>query len=150
MVCGSANLGSDPSLVNKTVQLNGESYTVVGVMPPGFQFPTLRELWVPLILDPVKEPWRADRTNRNLAVFGRLKPGVTLDKAKADMSIVAQRLQEQYQKSNTGWNVRLRTFYDWIVPEEVRHWVRVRRVYSGNWWLKVCFWRVWVDCLAYC
>ncbi|HKG58353.1 MAG TPA: ABC transporter permease [Pyrinomonadaceae bacterium] len=106
--------------MNKTVQLNGESYTVVGVMPPGFQFPTLRELWVPLILDPVKEPWRADRTNRNLAVFGRLKPGVTLDKAKADMSIVAQRLQEQYQKSNTGWNVRLRTFYDWIVPEEVR------------------------------
>lgn len=112
--------GSDPSLINRTVQLNGESYTVVGVMPPGFQFPTLRELWVPLILDPVKEPWRADRTNRNLAVFGRLKPGVTLDKANADMSIVAQRIQEQNQKSNTGWSVRLRTFYDWIVPEEVR------------------------------
>jgi putative ABC transport system permease protein len=112
--------GSDPSLINRTIQLNGESYTVVGVMPPGFQFPALRELWVPLILDPAKEPWRADRTNRNLSVFGRLKPGVTLDQANTEMGIVARRLQEQNPTSNTGWGVRLRTFYDWIVPEEVR------------------------------
>lgn len=112
--------GSDPSLLNRTIQLNGESYTVVGVMPPGFQFPALRELWVPLILDPAKEPWRADRTNRNLAVFGRLKPAISVDQANADLAVVAQRLQEQYPKSNTGWNVRLRTFYDWLVPAEVR------------------------------
>src|SRR5215216_4112482 len=76
--------GGDRSLVNKTVQLNGESYTVLGIMPPGFQFPALRELWVPLVLDPAKEPWRADRTNHNLAVFGRLKPGGTLDQANAE------------------------------------------------------------------
>lgn len=112
--------GSDPSLVNRTIQLNGESYTVVGIMPPEFQFPALREVWVPLILDPAKEPWRGDRTNRNLSVFGRLKPGVTLDQANAEMSIVAQRLQDQNPKSNAGWGVRLRTFYDWIVPEEIR------------------------------
>jgi putative ABC transport system permease protein len=112
--------GGDRSLLNKTVQLNGESYTVLGIMPPEFQFPALRELWVPLVLDPVKEPWRADRTNRNLSVFGRLKRGVTLDQANAEMGVVAQRLQEQHPKSNTGWGIRSRTFYDWIVPEEVR------------------------------
>jgi putative ABC transport system permease protein len=112
--------GSDPALLNRTIQLNGESYTVVGVMPAGFQFPALRELWVPLVLDPAKEPWRADRTNRNLAVFGRLKPTITVAQANADLAVVAQRLQEQYPKSNTGWNIRLRTFYDWIVPAEVR------------------------------
>ena len=112
--------GSDASLINKTIQLNGENYTVVGVMPPEFQFPALRELWVPLALDPVKEPWRTDRTNRNLSVFGRLKPGVTIDQANSELAIVAQRLQEHYPKSNTGWAIRLRTFYDWIVPEEVR------------------------------
>src|SRR5689334_12887615 len=111
--------GSDPSLINKAIQLNGESYTVVGVMPAGFQFP-LKELWVPLAFDPVKEPWRTDRTNRNLSVFGRLKPAVTLDQANTEMGLVGQRLQEQYANSNTGWGVRLRTFYDWIVPEEVR------------------------------
>ncbi|HZI48726.1 MAG TPA: ABC transporter permease, partial [Pyrinomonadaceae bacterium] len=112
--------GSDPSLINKAIQLNGESYTVVGVMPAGFQFPALKELWVPLAFDPVKEPWRTDRTNRNLSVFGRLKPAVTLDQANTEMGLVGQRLQEQYANSNTGWGVRLRTFYDWIVPEEVR------------------------------
>jgi putative ABC transport system permease protein len=112
--------GSDPALLNRTIQLNGESYTVVGVMPAGFQFPALRELWGPLVLDPAKEPWRADRTNRNLAVFGRLKPTITVAQANADLAVVAQRLQEQYPKSNTGWNIRLRTFYDWIVPAEVR------------------------------
>ena len=112
--------GSDPSLVNRTIQLNGVGYRVIGVMPSGFQFPASRELWVPLILDPGREPWRSDRTNRNLSVFGRLKPGVLVDQANAEMAVVAQRLQQQHPESNTGWNVRLRTFYDWIVPVEVR------------------------------
>jgi putative ABC transport system permease protein len=94
--------GSDPSLINKTIQLNGESYTVVGVMPPGFKFPSFKELWVPFVVDPVKEPWRTDRTNRNLAVFGRLKPGVTLDQANAELGIVGQRLQQHHPKENTS------------------------------------------------
>ena len=110
---------SDPSLVNKTILLNGESYTVVGIMPREFQF-TRRDLWVPLVLDPAKEPWRADRANRNLAVVGRLKPDVTLDQAAAEMNVLARRLEEQNPQSNTGWGLRLRTFYDWLVPEGVR------------------------------
>ena len=112
--------GSDPSVLNKTIQLNGESYEVVGIMPADFQFPGTRELWVPLTLDPVKEPWRADRTNRNLSVYGRLKPGVTVDQASAEMKSITQRLEQQYPQSNTGWGVRVRTFYDWVVPQEVR------------------------------
>lgn len=112
--------GGDRSIVNQTIQLNGESHTVVGVMPPGFQFTGSRELWVPFVIDPQKEPWRADRTNRNLSVFGRLKPGVTVDQANADMDILAQRLEQQFPKSNTGWRVRSITFYEWIVPQEVR------------------------------
>lgn len=111
--------GSDPSLLNKTIQLNGASYTVIGIMPPEFQF-TGRELWVPLVLDPAKEPWRADRANRNLAIYGRLKSGVTLEQATAEMNILAKRLEEQNPQSNTGWGLRLRTFYDWLVPEGVR------------------------------
>ena len=111
--------GSDPSLVNKTILLNGESYTVVGIMPREFQF-TGRELWVPLVLDPAKEPWRADRGNRNLAVVGRLKSDVTFDQATAEMNVLARRLEEQNPQTNTGWGLRLRTFYDWIVPENVR------------------------------
>lgn len=112
--------GGDRSIVNQAIQLNGESYTVVGVMPAGFQFTGSRELWVPFVIDPQKEPWRADRANRNLSVFGRLKPGVTPGQATSDMDLLAQRLEQQFPKSNTGWRVRLNTFYEWIVPKEVR------------------------------
>jgi len=112
--------GGDRSIVNQTVQLNGETYTVVGVMPAGFQFSGSRELWVPFVIDPQKEPWRADRTNRNLSVFARLKPGVTLSHANAEMDVLAQRLEQQFPKSNNGWRVRVKTFYEWIVPKEVR------------------------------
>lgn len=112
--------GADRSIVNRTIQLNGETYTVVGVMLPGFQFSGNRELWVPLVIDPQKEPWRADRTNRNLSVFGLLKPGVSFNQAVSDMNVVAQRLGEQHPESNTGWRVHLSTFYDWLVPKEVR------------------------------
>ncbi|HEU4836774.1 MAG TPA: ABC transporter permease [Pyrinomonadaceae bacterium] len=112
--------GSDPTIVNKTIQLNGESFTVIGVMPAAFQFIGNRGLWLPLVIDPVKEPWRADRANRNFSVFGRLKPGFTLQQAIADMNTVAQRLEQQHSQANTGWGVRLSTFYDWIVPEQVR------------------------------
>jgi predicted permease len=112
--------GGDRAIVNQTIQLNGESYTVVGVMPRGFQFGGNRELWVPFIIDPQKEPWRADRSNRNLQVFGRLKPGVSFSQGTSDMDTVAQRLEQQNAKSNTGWRVRASTFYDWIVPKEVR------------------------------
>lgn len=112
--------GSDRAIVSQTIQLNGESYTVVGVMPSGFRFGGNRELWVPFVIDPQKEPWRADRSNRNLQVFGRLKPGVSFSQATSDMDTVAQRLEQQNAKSNTGWRVRASTFYDWIVPNEVR------------------------------
>ncbi|HJY30947.1 MAG TPA: ABC transporter permease [Pyrinomonadaceae bacterium] len=111
--------GGDASVLNKTIQLNGESYTVAGVMPREFQFQG-RDLFVPLVFDPVKEPWRADRANRNLAVFGRLKANVTIDQAVAEMNLIATRLEEQHPQENTGWGVHLRTFYDWIVPREVR------------------------------
>jgi putative ABC transport system permease protein len=111
--------GGDPSLINKTVQLNGESYTIVGIMPRDFQF-LGRDLWVPLVLDPTKEPWRADRANRNLSVFGRLKPNVTIDQANSELNLIAGRLAQQHPQENTGWGLHVRTFYDWIVPQSVR------------------------------
>ena len=112
--------GGDQSIVNETIHLNGESYRVVGVMPTGFQFTGTRELWVPFVIDPQNEPWRTDRSNRNLYVFGRLAPGVTLGQANSDMDLLAQRLEQQFPQSNTGWRVRMNTFHEWIVPKEVR------------------------------
>jgi putative ABC transport system permease protein len=112
--------GSDPALPGKTIQLDGQSYEVIGILPPDFRFMGGRDLWVPLVLDAAREPWRADRTNHTLMVFGRLKPGVSLEQADADLNTIAGRLEQQYPKTNAGWGIRLRTFYDWLVPEAIR------------------------------
>jgi putative ABC transport system permease protein len=109
--------GADPNLIGRQIQLSGESYTVVGVMPPGFQFTQGIELWAPLTLDPAV----ANRpTGHNLSVIGRLKPGVSLAQAQASMGAIARQLEQQYPESNTGWGVGMSTFYDWIVPEQIR------------------------------
>ncbi|MGH9838201.1 MAG: ADOP family duplicated permease, partial [Blastocatellia bacterium] len=112
--------GADPQLIGRRIQLNGESYTVVGVMPPRFQLTRGTELWAPLMLDPAAQPWRANRSNHNLSVIGRLKPGVSVAQAQAAMDTLARQLEQQYPKSNAGWGVLMRTFYDWIVPEQIR------------------------------
>jgi putative ABC transport system permease protein len=112
--------GADPKLIGRSIQLNGAAYTVVGVMPDGFQFPQGIALWTPLVLDPAVFPWRADRSNHNLSVIGRLKPGVSLAEAQAAMDTLTRQLEQEYPASNAGWGARLRTFYDWLLPEELR------------------------------
>jgi putative ABC transport system permease protein len=77
-------------------------------------------LWVPLISDPAVYPWRADRSNRNFAVIGRLKPGVSLAEAQGAMDAIAHNLEQQYPASNAAWGIRLQSFYEWLIPEELR------------------------------
>jgi putative ABC transport system permease protein len=105
--------GADPNLIGRQIQLSGESYTVVGVAPPRFQFTQGTELWAPLTL-------RTNSSGHNLSVIGRLKPGVSLAQAQASMDAIARQLEQQYPELNTGWGVRMSTFYDWIVPEQIR------------------------------
>lgn len=123
--------GADTKLIGQTVQLSGEKYTVLGVMPSQFQLTRRTELWVPLILDAKVYPWRADRSNHNLHVVGRLKPDVSLGQAQVAMDTLSKRLEQQYPKSNTGWGVELRTFYDWIISEEMRRSILVLFVAVG-------------------
>ena len=117
--------GADPQLIGRQVQLSGENYTVVGVMPPRFRLTPGTELWTPLMLDPALAPWHANRSHHNIHVIGRLKPGVSLLQAQAAFDVVARQLEQQYPKSNAGWGVLLRTFYDWIVPEQIQRSVLV-------------------------
>jgi len=91
--------GGDPGIVGKAISLNGKGYTVVGVMPARFQFPTSTDqVWVPIAFTPEQA---ADRTTHYLRVLARLKPGVTLSQAQTEMSTIATRLQQQYPESNT-------------------------------------------------
>ncbi|MFY9609332.1 MAG: ABC transporter permease [Blastocatellia bacterium] len=91
--------GADPSLIGKTLALNGDSYTVVGVLPSDFVFPWLdSEIVVPLKLD--IDPRRADRDTNFLRAFARLQPGVSRQQAQADLASIAAQLQQEYPEAN--------------------------------------------------
>lgn len=89
--------GGDPAVIGREVHLDGTSRTVVGVMPPGFRFPSQTDLWVPMkaffagIND---RSWRADQA------IGRLKNGVPLPQAQAEMTLLAQRLEREHPQTN--------------------------------------------------
>jgi putative ABC transport system permease protein len=92
------HFGANPNLIGQSVTLNGESYTVIGIMPPSFQYPTRRDqLWVPMAFD-AKEA--TNRGNHFLEVVARLKTGVTLKQAQAEMSTIAARLAQEYPEYN--------------------------------------------------
>ncbi|HET6862746.1 MAG TPA: ABC transporter permease, partial [Pyrinomonadaceae bacterium] len=78
--------GADAGALGKPLLLDGESYTVIGIMPPGFSFPEKIDLWLPLSFVPEE---LADRGYNHLVVVGRLKPGVDLRQAQAEMSALA-------------------------------------------------------------
>ena len=95
------HFGADPNIIGKQIHLNGELYTVIGVQPPGQPDRLDRQLVVPLVFTP-------DQTNHDfrwLVILGRMKPGVRLAQANADMDTVARHLAEDYPKSNKGWGV---------------------------------------------
>jgi predicted permease len=104
--------GADPRIVGQTVTLDGESYTVVGVMPHGFQFApfwaTKAELWSPLALG----ARASDRRGQSLRVFARLKDGVTREQAQADMEAINRRLAEAYPEANKGLTVSVDSLHE--------------------------------------
>src|SRR6266850_2750358 len=105
--------GSDLNVSGRTIQLNGTAYIIIGVMPAGFSYPERAELWRPLEIDPAK----LDRGPHYLRVVGRLKPGVTMAQAQADMSPIAARLSQQYKEKNAGHGVKLERLANVIVGD---------------------------------
>jgi putative ABC transport system permease protein len=91
---------ADHSIINRAITLNGESFTVVGVMPRGFFFPEREiELWTPWAMDPEQKAGRGDHYLRLVA---RLKQGTTIERANADLASIAQRLSAEYPRTNEG------------------------------------------------
>ncbi|HEX9001696.1 MAG TPA: ABC transporter permease [Blastocatellia bacterium] len=92
---------SDPAIIGKTVKVEGEEHTVVGVMPPDFEFSLyspFRQLWVPVAYTKGDQ----DRTSNSFLCLARLKPGVTMEQARARMNIIGRALAEQYPQENAG------------------------------------------------
>ena len=116
----SSHFGSNPAIVGKNIQLNGQAFTVVGVMKPGFEFPvdtdpnTAPQMWKPLAWTGAE---RAIRDDHNYGVVARLKPGVTLQQARAEMDTISNRLAQQYPKDNKGWGATAISLRDDLVGD---------------------------------
>ncbi len=99
--------GADRHVLGKSVEINGTPSQIVGVMPAGFAFPDKdAQMWMPLALSPRA---RANRNGFFLSVIGRWNPGVTRERARAEMSAIGARLETQFPDSNKGYGV-------WVVP----------------------------------
>ncbi|HYH44041.1 MAG TPA: ABC transporter permease, partial [Thermoanaerobaculia bacterium] len=104
--------GGDPQILGRALRIAGQSYTVVGVLEPGFHFLEEAELWVPLALDPATLP-----PQHELLVAGRLRSGVGLDEAQSQMSAIAARLARDYPGTNAGYTVLVSHLRDNLVKE---------------------------------
>src|SRR6202795_3021979 len=91
--------GGNPALLGKTIKLNGRGYTVVGIMPEKFSYPVPSELWVPLALSSAE---KADRKQLTTMALARLKPRASADQANAALASYANRLEQEYPKTNIG------------------------------------------------
>jgi putative ABC transport system permease protein len=109
--------GGQMNILNQAITLNGKSYTVIGVMPETFLFPSRVEMWVPVGQLSDQPSWQSRGNHPGLYGVGRLKPGVTFAQADADMNTIAANLEKQYAGSNAGNRVRLRPLLEIFVSD---------------------------------
>ncbi|WP_415910082.1 ABC transporter permease [Oleiharenicola sp. Vm1] len=95
-------------VVGRTVRLNGQPATIIGVMPEGFKFPDNEELWTALTPTPERE----DRKNRSLMLFGLRRPGTSIGQAQTDLAVIAARQAKEFPDTNKDVTPRVQTFHD--------------------------------------
>ncbi len=104
---------SDPSVIGRSITAEGGSVTVIGVMPPGFEFPRGYLVWVQFPEDVTQMP----RLGRFLGVIGRLKEGVSFEAAESDLQLIASRLEAQYPNANRGIGVTIMRYRDVVLGD---------------------------------
>jgi predicted permease len=109
------HFGSDRSLIGSTIRLSRENYTVIGVMPASFRLLGFTpQLWTPLVLTTTDQT-AAARRDRSLYLFARLKSGVTLAQARAELVTLARRAGENFPETEKGWGAAVRTLPDFLI-----------------------------------
>jgi putative ABC transport system permease protein len=117
-----AHFGSDPALVGHAIRINGEPYTVIGVMPERGPFDRMIvEAWLPLTFGPE----RRNRTSHWLiwltgGAIGRLKPGVTVERARAELDAIGARLSDAYPDTNRGWGAVVRPYASIVAGRDLQ------------------------------
>jgi putative ABC transport system permease protein len=109
--------GEDKNILGRKLILNGQPYTVIGVLPKNSSYDrTYSEIWLPLVFEP-KDMTRNFHWFRS---YARLKEGVSLERAQAEMKVIGARIEKEYPDSNKGWSVTVERFADRIVGDELR------------------------------
>ena len=106
--------GGDPGVVGSTITLSGLPYTVIGVMPAGFDFPTANDLWLPLTFDAAAAN---DLSSHWLRVIGRLAPGVSVEQMEGELDALSVALEERYPDQAKGWRIVSKPLGDSVLYE---------------------------------
>src|SRR6185369_12351750 len=108
-----SRFGGARDIVGRSIKLDGDSYKVIGVMPPGFEFPEKgTQVWTPIAFTPEQ---KVKHDSHVLRVVARLRPGVSFEQASQDMDAVARRLEHDYPEANTAVGVRVIPLRDELV-----------------------------------
>jgi putative ABC transport system permease protein len=105
--------GSDPAIVGKLVPMSSIPLTIIGVMPPGFEYPEQTQVWVTSAVNLADEP----RDNRVWSAIARLNNGVDLKQAQTRLSAINAQLDKQFHETNKGWDVFLSTLHERLVRD---------------------------------
>ncbi len=108
--------GGQTSILGRTIRVNGETRTVVGIAPADVGFSTEVGLWLPL----APAPTGGNRGDRRLDVLGRLAPGATLAAAQREVGTISARLAAEFPDTNLGWQAAVEPVRDWLVGAELR------------------------------
>ena len=112
------SFGADPNIIGSSINLDKRSFTVIGIMPAAFRFPLLTEseqVWIPLVQDPLFGSLIPRRGGHWLQVTGRLKPGVSMTQAQAELDAISARLAKVFPAENDGWAIRMVPLQQMIV-----------------------------------
>jgi putative ABC transport system permease protein len=109
------SFGGRRDVIGRTMQLDGMSYTIVGVMPSGFTYPGRTQIWTPLAFTP--DDMATQRGAHYLEVVGLLKRGVTLSSADGDVRLIATRLAQQYPNTNKGYSATVTSLRNYLVGD---------------------------------
>jgi putative ABC transport system permease protein len=108
--------GADPGIIGRDIRMSGRPYTVVGVLPPGPSDRLPADLWMPLTFAPDE----VNHAARSLLIMGRLKPGVSVERAQHEMTSIAAELARRVPTSNKGWSVSVEPLQNNFLPAERR------------------------------
>ncbi len=108
--------GGDPAVLGQTVLLDGESYTIIGVVPPKFRlYQGVTDIWTPIPLT-----GNESRGNHFLSPIARLRPGVTVEQASTEAATITDRLAVEYPETNAGWSAGVRPLHRQVFSDEFR------------------------------